>query len=106
MPISCRCGDTASPGIDGDVAHLDFDHAFEGWSGPARIRDERFSLQLRSATRYLALCSNPRLDHFAIAPCSHLPNAMNMADPMAHGITVLQPGERVEMAMSIDIAVL
>lgn len=96
----------SQPGIDGDVAHLDFDHAFEGWSGPARIRDERFSLQLRSATRYLVLNSTPQLDHFAISPCSHVPNAINMADPQAHGMRILQPGERLEMAMSIDISVL
>jgi aldose 1-epimerase len=96
----------SQPGIDGDLAHLDFDHAFEGWSGPARIRDERFSLQLRAGTRYLVLSSQPQADHFAIAPCTHLPNAINMADPLAHGITVLQPGEQLEFAMSIDIAVL
>ena len=28
------------PGVDADIAHLDYDHCFEGWSGPARIRDE------------------------------------------------------------------
>ena len=37
------------PGIDADVAHLGFDHCFEGWRGAARIRDERFSLQLTSS---------------------------------------------------------
>ena len=31
------------PGVDADVAHLAYDHCFEGWVGPARIRDERFS---------------------------------------------------------------
>ena len=29
------------PGIDADVSHLAFDHCFEGWRGPARIRDEK-----------------------------------------------------------------
>ena len=32
------------PGIDGDVAHLAFDHCFEGWKGPARLRDEKVSV--------------------------------------------------------------
>jgi aldose 1-epimerase len=94
------------PGIDGDVSHLDFDHAFEGWSGPARIRDERFSLQLRCGTTYLVLRSHPDDDNFAIAPCSHVPNAVHMADPAAHGLRSLQPGESCEHSMSLDIAVL
>ena len=45
----------AQPGIDSDVAHLDFDHCFEGWQGAARIRDEKFSLQLTSSLRYLVV---------------------------------------------------
>ncbi len=94
------------PGIDGDVSHLDFDNAFEGWSGPARIRDEKFSLQMRAATPYLVLRSQPDADHFAIAPCSHVPNAIHMADPSAHGLRTLQPGESFEMSMSIEISVL
>lgn len=96
----------SQPGIDGDVSHLDFDHAFEGWSGPARIRDERFSLQLRSAATYLVLQSHPDQDHFAIAPCSHVPNAIHMADPAAHGLRSLQPGESCELSMEIEISVL
>lgn len=96
----------AQPGIDGDVTHLDFDHAFEGWSGPARIRDERFSLQLRSGSSYLVVRSHPDTDHFSIAPCTHLPNAIHMADPAAHGLRSLAAGESCEMSLSLDIAVL
>lgn len=96
----------SQPGIDGDLAHLEFDHAFEGWTGPARIRDERFSLQLRSATRYLMLRCSPQQQDFSIAPCSQLPNAVNMADPVAHGITIVQPGERIEMTVSLEVKVL
>lgn len=96
----------SQPGVDGNVSHLDFDHAFEGWSGPARIRDERFSLQLRALTQYLVLQSHPDDDAFAIAPCSHLPNAIHMADPTAHGLRSLQPGESCEMSASIEISVL
>ena len=95
----------AQPGIDGDVTHLDFDHAFEGWTGPARIRDERFSLQLRASVSRLVLCSHPDEDSFSIAPCSHVPNAIHMADPLAHGLRHLAPGETCEMSMSLDVAV-
>lgn len=96
----------AQPGIDGDVAHLDFDHAFEGWSGPARIRDERFSLQLRASSPYLVLRSHPDDEAFSIAPCTHVPNAIHMADPAAHGLRSLAAGETCEMSMSLDVAVL
>ena len=96
----------AQPGLDGDVSHLDFDHAFEGWTGPARIRDERFSLQLRSSSQHLVLRSRPDEDHFSIAPCSHVPNAIHMAEPAAHGLRSLAPGETMEMSMSLDVAVL
>ena len=49
----------AQHGIDSDVSHLDFDHSFEGWRGPARIRDERFSLQLASSLPYLGVATAP-----------------------------------------------
>ena len=45
----------AQPGIDSDVVHLGFDNCFEGWRGPARIRDEKFSLQLTSSLAYLVV---------------------------------------------------
>ena len=96
----------AQPGIDGDVSHLDFDHAFEGWTGPARIRDERFSLQMRASVPYLVLRSHPDDDAFSIAPCSHVPNAIHMADPAAHGLRSLAPGESCEVSMSLEVAVL
>lgn len=95
----------AQPGVDGDVSHLDFDHAFEGWTGPARIRDERLSLQLRASVSRLVLRSHPDEDSFSIAPCSHVPNAIHMADPLAHGLRYLAPGETLEVSMSLDVAV-
>ncbi len=49
----------AQPGIDSDLSHLDFDNCFEGWRGPARIRDERFSLQLASSLPYLVVYTPP-----------------------------------------------
>lgn len=96
----------SQPGLDGDVTHLDFEHAFEGWSGPARIRDERFSLQLRSATSHLLLHSHPDQEDFAIAPSSHVPNAIHMADPAAHGLRSLAPGESCELSLALEVAVL
>jgi aldose 1-epimerase len=96
----------AQPGIDSDVAHLAFDNAFEGWKGTARIRDEKFSLQLRSSLPYLVVYTPQDKDYFCVEPVSHVGNAIHMADPAAHGLRTLQPGESFEASMTLDVAVL
>src|SRR5213075_3163550 len=64
----------AQPGIDGDVSHMDFDNGFEGWKGPARIRDEKVSLQLTSSLPYLVVYTPQHKDYFCIEPVSHVGN--------------------------------
>jgi aldose 1-epimerase len=96
----------AQPGIDADVAHLDFDNAFEGWKGPARIRDEKCALQLRSSLPYLVVYTPRDKDYFCVEPVSHVANAIHMADPGAHGLKTLQPGETFEASMTLDVAML
>ena len=96
----------AQPGIDSDVAHLDFDNCFEGWQGPARIRDEKFSLQLTSSLPCLVVYTPQDKDYFCVEPVSHVSNAIHMADPAAHGLRTLQPGERFEASMLLDVTVL
>ena len=49
----------AQPGIDSDVAHLDFDNCFEGWRGPARIRDEKLLAAADSSLAYLVVFTPP-----------------------------------------------
>jgi aldose 1-epimerase len=94
------------PGIDADLAHLDFDHCFEGWRGAARIRDERFSLQLVSELGRLVVYTPPERDYFCVEPVSHVTNAIHMADPTAHGLVALAPGDTFEASMRLDIAVI
>jgi aldose 1-epimerase len=94
----------AQPGIDGDVAHLGFDNCFEGWTGPARIRDEKFSLQLTSSVSRLVVYTPQDRDCFCVEPVSHVSNAVHMADPAAHGLVTLQPGESTEAWMKLDVA--
>ena len=96
---------TAQPGIDSDVAHLDFDHCFDGWSGPARIRDERFSLKLHSSLDRLVVYTPQQQDFFCVEPVSHVSNAIHMATPAQHGLSVLGPGESREASMRIEVAV-
>jgi aldose 1-epimerase len=92
------------PGIDGDVVHLDFDSCFEGWQGAARIRDEKLSLKLTSSLPYLVVFTPQARDYFCVEPVSHVSNAIHMSDPAAHGLRTLQPGERFEAWMKLEVA--
>ncbi len=95
----------AQHGIDSDLSHLDFDNCFEGWRGPARIRDERFSLQLASSLPYLVVYTPPDRDYFCVEPVSHVSNAIHMAEPAAHGLVALAPGATLDAWMRLDVAV-
>ena len=96
----------AQPGIDSDVAHLNFDNCFDGWKGPARIRDEKFSLQLSSSLDRLVVFTPQNRDYFCVEPVSHVSNAIHMADPAAHGLRSVAPGETTDAWMNLEIAVL
>ena len=96
----------AQHGIDSDLSHLDFDNCFEGWRGPARIRDERFSLQLSSSLPYLVVYTPSERDYFCVEPVSHVNNAIHMAEPAAHGLFALAPGATFDAWMRLDVAVL
>ena len=95
----------AQPGIDSDVSHLAFDNCFDGWKGPARIRDEKFSLQLSSSLDRLVVFTPQDKDYFCVEPVSHVSNAIHMADPAAHGLRTLACGETFQAWMKLDIAV-
>ena len=95
----------AQHGIDSDLSHLAFDNCFEGWRGPARLRDERFSLQLTSSLPYLVVYTPPDRDYFCVEPVSHVSNAIHMAEPAAHGLVALAPEATLDAWMKLDIAV-
>lgn len=95
----------AQPGIDSDVAHLDFDNCFDGWKGPARIRDEKFSLQLSSSLTHLVVYTPQDKPYFCVEPVSHVSNAIHMADPLAHGLRSIAPGESFDAVMKLEVAV-
>ena len=90
--------------IDGDIAHLDYDHCFAGWDGAARIRDERLALRLRSSLPYIVVYTPQHKDYYCVEPVSHVSNAIHMADPAAHGLRTLQPGESLDAAMTLEVA--
>ena len=90
-------------GIDADVARLDFDNVFEGVSGAARIRDERFTLLLCSSLPRLVVYTPQDRDYFAVEPVSHVSNAINQPAPSALGLVTLQPGQSHHAWMTLDI---
>ena len=89
--------------LDGDVAHLNFDHCFDGWQGAVRIRDEKLSLRLQSSLSRLVVYTPPSKPYFCVEPVSHVSNAIHMADPVAHGLLVVQPGDSVTATMTLEV---
>jgi aldose 1-epimerase len=91
-------------GIDADVAHLDFDHCFEGWQGMARLRDEKLALRLSASLPYLVVFTPRQRDYWCVEPVSHVSNAVHMSDPAAHGLRTLMPGEVLEAWMRLEVS--
>jgi len=93
----------AHNGIDADIAQLRFDHCFDGWQGLAQIRDERFSLALRSSLRHLVVYTPQDKDYFCVEPVSHVNNAIQMVDPLQHGLVTLNPDATTDAWMTLDV---
>ncbi|MCE2908340.1 MAG: aldose 1-epimerase [Burkholderiaceae bacterium] len=91
-------------GIDGDVAHLGFDHCFDGWQGAARLRDERLSLRLTSSFTRLVVYTPATKAYWCVEPVSHVSNAIHMAEPATHGLVDLLPGATHEGWMRLEVA--
>ena len=91
------------PGIDGDVTHLAFDNCFEGWRGPARIRDEKLSLRLTSSLPYLVVYTPADKPYYCVEPVSHVSNAIHMADPAAHGLLSLPAQTTADAWLKLEI---
>ena len=94
----------AQAGIDADVAHLSFDHCFEGWRGAARIRDEKLSLKLSASLPYLVVYTPQDEPYFCVEPVSHVSNAIHMAEPLANGLRSAAPGETLDASFLLDVA--
>jgi aldose 1-epimerase len=91
-------------GIDGDVAHLAYDHCFDGWKGAARLRDEKLSLKLSSSFSRLVVYTPETKPYWCVEPVSHVSNAIHMAEPASHGLVDLMPGATLEGWMTLEVA--
>jgi aldose 1-epimerase len=91
-------------GLDGDVAHMGFDHCFDDWKGAARLRDERLSLKLTSSLTRLVVYTPETKPYWCVEPVSHVSNAVHMAEPARHGLVDLMPGDTHEAWMTLEVA--
>jgi aldose 1-epimerase len=92
------------PGLDGDVAHMDWDHCFDGWRGAARVRDEKLSLRLSASTPCLVVYTPQTKPYYCVEPVSHVSNAIHMSDPTAHGLVALAPQATLSAWMLLEVA--
>lgn len=93
----------SQPGVDADVAVLDFDNCFDGWRGEARVRDERLSLRLSSSLDRAVIYTPRDKPYFCVEPVSHVSNAIHMAEPASHGLVTLQPTQSMSAWMRLAI---
>jgi aldose 1-epimerase len=96
----------AEDGLDGDVTLMDYDNVFEGWDGVALVSAPPFSVRLSSDQPYLVVFAKAVRDHFCVEPVSHLNNAIQQADPEAHGLRAVAPGQEIAGWMNLDISLL
>ena len=89
--------------IDAPVADLALDHCFSGWDGGATVSDARFTVQIASDLRHLVVYTPQSKPYFCVEPVSHLSNAVNRPDPLAHGLRALAPGQLQTATMSLTV---
>ena len=90
-------------GIDAAVADLAFDHCFTGWTGVAAIDDEALSLRLSAPLSRLVVFTPADKPYFCVEPVSHVNNALQRADPAAHGVRSLAPGALMDLSFLLEI---
>ena len=59
---------------------------------------------MRSSLPYLVVFTPQTKPYYCVEPVSHVSNAIHMADPLAHGLRKLAPGESFEASMTLAVA--
>jgi aldose 1-epimerase len=101
--------EVASPPWDGRAVRSDvlLDHCHTGWSREAAISlapgKPALRLTASKALRWLHVYAPPGEDFFCVEPVSHAPNAVNMANPEAHGVWSLGPNQTAVAWMRLDL---
>jgi aldose 1-epimerase len=86
------------------VGELSFDNCFGGWTGAARIRDEHLDMQLTSSASRLVVFTPQDKPYYCVEPVTHVSNAIQMADPAAHGLQTVEPGGTHQTWMNLELA--
>ena len=87
----------AVPGVRGAIAGMRLDHCFDGAGSVARLTDGELDLRLEADSRYWVVYTLMDAGYFCVEPVTHLNNAVQQADPLAHGLVELCPGEELRL---------
>lgn len=93
----------AQPAIDAEVSQLALDHCFEGWPGEAVVGDELLRMRLSSSLSRVVVFTPADKPFYCVEPVSHVNNAINLVDPLAHGLRELAPGDQAEAWMTLEV---
>lgn len=89
-------------GLNGPVAVHLLDHCFSG-GGAVGFSDEAMSVAVRASSDHWVIFTPAELNFFCIEPVTHVNNAVQMVEPLDHGVVALASGER--MTQTIDLQV-
>jgi aldose 1-epimerase len=79
-------------GLHGPVAEMRLDHCFEGAGAVATLDDGALHITLASDSRYWVVYTPEQAGDFCVEPVTHLNNAVQQPDPLAHGLVALAEG--------------
>lgn len=82
---------------------LDVDHGYAGWDGAATIDDDAFAIELRASVDRLVVFTPPGREFFCVEPVTHATNALNAADPCAHGVIALAPDQAMTATATLQV---
>lgn len=82
------------------------DHCYGGWRGPARLERPSGSVEMRASANagWVQVYAPPGERFVCVEPVTHRPNALNAPVEEASGLTVLPPGGRLSMWMTIGLS--
>lgn len=105
IPLEWRAGhasDLLACGLS--VGELELDHCFTGWDGRAELSwpSHTVLVETSPALTFLQVYTPGGRDFFCVEPQSAMPDALNRP-PGEGGLTILQPGDALELSMSLSI---
>jgi aldose 1-epimerase len=88
-------------GLHGALADLRLDHCFDGAACVAQMADADLRISLEADSRYWVVYTPAGADFFCVEPVTHLNNAVQQTDPLAHGLVDLAGGEELRQTVKL-----